>query len=38
MGNILGWIAYTIVSFFERRKLKRKLKQLRKKDPFTYNH
>ena len=38
MRNIIGWITYTIVSFIERRKLRRKLNELKKKDPFTYKH
>ena len=38
MGNIIGWIAYKIINFIERRKLRRKLNELKKKDPFTYKH
>lgn len=38
MGTIVGWIAYKIINLIERRKLKRKLNELKKKDPFTYKH
>lgn len=38
MRNILGWLVFNIVSFIDRQKLKRKLKKLKQKDPFTYKH
>jgi len=38
MKNIIKYIFDKITTFRNRRKLKKKLKKLKKKDPFTYKH
>ena len=36
--NILKWIKKKIEDYKRKKRFKKKLEELRKKDPFTYNH
>lgn len=36
--NILKWIKKKIDEIKRKRRLKKKIEELRKRDPFTYNH
>lgn len=36
--KIIKWIAEIIAKYQTRKKLKRKIKELKKRDPFTYPH
>ena len=38
MNTIIGWIVDKIMIFIDRRKLRKKIKKLKEKDPFTYKH
>jgi hypothetical protein len=38
MKKLIDWIKSKIQNYKRKRKLKKKLEELRKKDPFIYNH
>ena len=38
MKTIIGWFVDKVIIFMDRRKLRKKIKELKKKDPFTYKH
>lgn len=38
MKNLIGWILDYYYEWKRRRRVKKKIKELRKQDPFTYNH
>jgi hypothetical protein len=38
MRKIFNWVREKIEDFKRKRRIKSKIKELRKRDPFTYNH
>lgn len=36
--NIINWFLNKIEEYKRKKRFKRKLKELKKRDPFTYNH
>lgn len=38
MKNIFNWFKQMITDYKRRKNLKKKIEELRKRDPFTYNH
>lgn len=38
MKTVINWILSKIESFKRRREIKKKIEEIRKRDPFTYNH
>jgi hypothetical protein len=38
MKNIFNWIKEKIVEYKRKKRFKKKLEELKKRDPFIYNH
>jgi hypothetical protein len=38
MKIVITWILSKIESFKRKREIKKKIEEIRKRDPFTYNH
>jgi hypothetical protein len=38
MKKLINWIKYKIKEYKRKKNLKKKIEELRKRDPFTYNH